>query len=293
MKEASFYRRLEDKNVVCELCPNNCFIPEGFTGWCGVRHNKKGKLYSLNYEKPVAIAIDPVEKKPLKFFHSGEKILSIGTYGCNLHCKNCQNFGISQAEYFKDKIKYTKTVSAKEIIKRTKEAGLKLIAFTYNEPTIFYEYMIEIAKLAKKAKIKTVLVSNGMIAEEPLKELLPYLDAANIDVKSFKNSFYKEVSSSLAIAPILTLKNTLKTLFEAGVHLELTHLVIPDYSSKQEVDEICKWVKNELSSEVPIHLSRFFPYYKMNNKPATDIKFLKELEKTAKKHLKKVIMGNV
>lgn len=293
MKEASFYRKLEDKNVVCDLCPNNCFIPDNFTGWCGVRTNKKGKLYSLNYERPVAMAIDPIEKKPLHFFHRGSKIFSIGTYGCNLHCKNCQNFGLSQVDSFKNKLDTVKKVSAKDVIKRVKEAGLKLIAFTYNEPTIFYEYMLEIAKLAKKNKIQTVLVSNGLIEEEPLKQLIPYLDAANIDVKSFSKEFYKDVACCLTTNPIEPVQRTIKLLHENKVHIELTHLAIPGHSNVKEIESMAKWIKEELSLEVPLHITRFFPYYKFSEKEATALKDLKKLKKAADKHLKNVILGNV
>jgi pyruvate formate lyase activating enzyme len=288
MKEALFYEATENKGVICGLCPHNCKISKDKSGLCGVRKNIDGKLYSLVYGKPCSIAIDPIEKKPLYHFNPGEKILSFGTFGCNLACKQCQNFEISK-EFDVNEIDNLATVSPEDMIKICLREGLHMIAFTYNEPTIYYEYMLDIAKEAHKHKIQTVMVSNGFINEEPLKKLLPYIDAANIDLKSFDNTFYNKVCNG-ALNPVL---NSLK-LIKKKCHLEITTLLIPSLNDSLEmISEMSKWIKDNLSADTPLHISRFFPMYKLKHLPPTDIKFLLDAKKAADKYLQYVHVGNV
>ena len=191
---AKFFEQLDNNKVICKLCPKNCIILNGKTGFCGVRKNIGGKLYSLVYGRPIAMHIDPIEKKPLYHFHPGSEIFSIGTFGCNLSCKFCQNYTISQIKEiddFESQNKKLDIISPEDIIKLCKQSDTHFIAFTYTEPTIFYEYMYDTAKLCRKENIKTVIVSNGQINEKPLKELIQFIDAFNIDIKSFSNKFYQ------------------------------------------------------------------------------------------------------
>lgn len=258
-----FYQKTEKNDAIkCVLCPHNCRIISGKKGVCGTRINENGKFYSLVYGRPSAINIDPIEKKPLYHFYPGADILSIGTLGCNLFCKGCQNYDIS-----KGPIINLPKITPEEIISKAKENDIKMIAYTYNEPTIFYEYMIDIAKLAKKEKIKNVIVSNGFINDAPLKKLIRYIDAANIDLKGFDEKFYKEYANA-KLSPIL--KN-LKTIKNSDVWLEVTNLLIPGLNDdEKDIQEMCKWINKNVSN-VPLHFSRFFPYYK-----ASDIKITSE-----------------
>ena len=286
MKEALFWKKEKDK-IRCELCPQNCLIAEGKVGFCGVRQNKNNKLFSLVYDKPCSINIDPIEKKPLYHFFPSETTFSIGTVGCNLSCLFCQNWEISKAKPDTFSIK---TITAEQIVETAKEKGLKMIAYTYTEPTIFYEYMLDIARLAKKQGIKNVIVSNGFINEKPLKKLIKYIDAANIDLKSFDNEFYKKYCSG-ELEPIL---KTLKILKKNNIWLEITNLIIPSLNDNMKgIEEMCKWISKELGKEVPLHFSRFFPCYKMQNREPTPIETLEKAAEIARKYLNYVYIGNV
>lgn len=287
MKEALYYDKLQKKQVQCKLCPHNCFIKENGRGICGVRENQKGKLYSLVYGKPIAIQLDPIEKKPLYHFLPGEKVLSIGTVGCNLNCQWCQNFHISRA---KPEDSDVVEVLPEKIIEMCVEKNCKIIAFTYTEPTIFYEYMLDIAKLAKKEKIKTVIVSNGYINEEPLKELVKYIDGANIDLKSFNEKIYKRFCNG----NLKEVLRSLKILKENNVWLEITNLVIPEVNdNKKEIEMMCKWISTKLGKGIPLHFSRFFPMHEMQNAEETPIRILEECKKIAEEYLEFVYIGNV
>lgn len=296
MKEASYYiRQGDDKKVKCLLCPKECIIIDGKTGACGVRKNIDGKLVSIVYGKPIAIHIDPIEKKPLYHFYPGSRIFSIGTFGCNLSCRFCQNYDISQFNPTKDidALENIKYLSPQEIVELCRYYGLKFIAFTYNEPTIFYEYMYDIAKLCKDPKnnyeIKTVVVSNGQINEEPLRNLLPYIDAFNIDLKAFNERFYK----ILCNGDLETTKNTIKIIIEEKKHIEVTFLLIENYNDdKQEFLEMCKFLKS-LDENIVLHISRAFPHYKLSFIKPTPIKLLDEFYNIAKSQLKNVYLGNV
>jgi len=283
MKEAMFYETTENKIVKCRLCPFNCVIKSGNTGVCGVRKNIDGKLFSINYGKITSAAMDPVEKKPLYHFHPGAEILSFGTFGCNFKCPFCQNWEISQTQ------PPTQTVTPESILEMCLDKKIKLVAFTYNEPVIWYEFVYDTAKLLKEHNIESVLVTNGFINKEPLKQLLPYISAANIDLKSFSDDFYKKIVKA-ALNPVL---DTIKTMFESGIHIELTTLVITgENDSLNEIGAEAKWISSALDRTVPLHLSRYFPQYKMAN-PATPMDTLQKMYRKAKEYLDFVYVGNI
>lgn len=289
MPKAMFYNSEEStRKVTCLLCPKECVILDGKTGICGVRQNINGTLVSLVYEKPVAIHVDPIEKKPLYHFHPGSRILSVGTYGCNLSCRFCQNYDISQVKESPADFDRIKRVTSVDIVNMCIERGLKFVAFTYNEPTIFYEYMYETAVLCREHGIKTVVVSNGQINEEPLKKLIPYIDAFNIDLKAFNENFYKKICGG----NLETTKNTLRIIVRNKKHLEVTFLLIEGLNDDlQEFKEMCKFLKC-LSDDIVLHISRAFPRYKMDFN-VTPVSLMNLFFDTAGEYLKKVYMGNV
>jgi len=287
MKQALYYKELKSNIVQCELCPKKCVIKEGETGNCKARKNIKGRLISLVYGKSIASNVDPIEKKPLYHFLPGSKAFSIGTAGCNLHCLHCQNYDTSQAIADES----GNTLLPEEIVEFAENKNCKSISYTYNEPTIFYEYMLDTAKLAKKKNIKNTIVSNGFINEGPLRELCKYIDAANIDLKSFDNDFYKKVCDAW-LEPVL---NSLKILKENNVWLEITNLIIPTLNDDlREIKKMCKWIKENLGEEVPLHFSAFYPTYKLLDKPRTSGEILMKARETAlKEGIKFVYVGNV
>ncbi len=288
LKEALFYQKLENKVVQCQLCPRICVIPSGKRGFCGVRENQDGVLYTLVYAKPVAIHIDPIEKKPLFHFLPGSTAFSIATAGCNLRCKFCQNWEISQRKPEEVEYIYLEPV---DLIKKVKESGSPTIAYTYSEPTIFYEYMLETAKLAKKEGIKNIMHSAGYINEEPLRQLTKYLDAANIDLKGFTNDYYAQMSEA-TLEPVL---RSLKILKEEGVHLEITNLVLSGYNDDPNlINKMCLWIKENLGPDTPLHFSRAFPMYKLNTINPTPVETLERARQIALDcGLKYVYIGNV
>lgn len=288
MREASFFSQLSENAVRCELCPHNCIIKDGFRGICGVRINKSGKLFSEVYGRPVAIQTDPIEKKPLYHFYPGSQILSIGTMGCNLKCSFCQNCEISQIGAENQSFGYPRTIN--EIILMAKEKQKNIgLAYTYNEPIIYYEYMTDLAFEIHKIGMKNVMVSNGFINPEPLSRLLNIIDAFNIDLKSFSNDFYRKNTGS-SLDPVL---NTIKMIHDRGRHLELTFLVIPGLNDDAEVfDEMINWIVTNTGKKTVFHISRYFPHYKMNT-PPTPYKTLERLFFKAKEKLDFVYLGNV
>ncbi len=287
MKEALYYKKVKDKVVQCILCPRFCVIKKGMRGNCGVRKNTKGKLYSLVYGKPCAVHVDPILKKPLSHFLPDSLSYSIGTAGCNLSCLYCQNYSISQA---KPEDIPSLDMPPKAIVEDAIANDCESIAYTYTEPTIFIEYVLDTAKLAREKGLKNVIVSNGFINEEPLKELCKVIDGANIDLKG-NDKFYREMSNA-KIEPVL---NSLKVLKEEKVWLEITNLIIPGYNDKEkDIKERCEWIKDNLGVEVPLHFSRFFPYYKLQNIEPTPQETLKKAKEIAKKiGLKYVYIGNI
>ena len=287
MKEASFYISTENNKVKCFLCPKECEISKGNTGVCGGRENIDGKLYALTYSKPVAIHLDPIEKKPLYHFYPGSQVLSIGTLGCNLGCEFCQNYDISQ-EFSTDDFKKIKETTPLEILGICKKHNYKFIAFTYNEPSIYFEYMLDIAKLCKAYNIKTIVVSNGQINPEPLKELINYIDAFNIDLKSYNNEFYKKICKG----DLQTTINTITEIVDSRKHIEVTFLLIEGLNdSEEEFIEMCKFLSG-LNKDIVLHISRAFPRYKSDFEP-TPIKLILKFQTIAKRFLKNTYTGNI
>jgi pyruvate formate lyase activating enzyme len=260
---ALYYETRAGGIVRCVLCPNRCVLADGQLGICRARKNVGGKLYSLVYGKIAALHVDPIEKKP--FFHvlPGSKSFSLATPGCNMRCLFCQNWEISQAFPWEVPTRY---MSPEEIVEGALKSGSQSIAFTYTEPIIFYEYMLDVAKLAQQKKIKTVVVSNGYINPEPLKELLKYVDAYKVDLKAFNDAFYADLTGGDRESVL----NSLKVIRESGVWLEIVTLLIPGRNdSEQEIRALARWVKENLGPDVPLHFSRFHPQYKLQNVPPT------------------------
>lgn len=280
---AMYYNNQASK-VACLLCPHKCVIKPGKSGICGVRSNKDGVLQTINYGEITAIALDPIEKKPLYHFYPGKNILSVGTFACNFTCDFCQNYSIAQ---YRSKSKY---VSSDDLIASCIKADNNIgIAFTYNEPSIWYEYIYDTAKKLKEnyPGFKVVLVTNGFIEPEPLRALLPYIDAMNIDLKSFSPEYYRKVCGG-DLDPVL---RTIK-LAANHCHVEVTTLLVRDLNdTKEEVEKIAAFI-GAINKDIPLHLSRYFPTYKMDQ-PATDIGLMHERQKDAKKHLNYVYLGNI
>lgn len=287
-KLSPFFTSLSEGEIQCDLCPKRCRVSKGKRGACRVRENRDGKYYSLVYGNPCAVHLDPIEKKP--FFHvlPTTTSFSLATVGCNFQCKFCQNWEISQAS---PEDAYSYDVSPEMIVKMAKEVGAHSIAYTYVEPTIFYEYMIDICHLVKKAGLLNVCHSNGFINPEPLKNLCKVMDAANIDLKGFTEAFYRDLCGG-ELAPVL---ETLKTLKKEKVHLEITNLVIPTQNDDLSgLKEMCLWVKKELGADTPIHFSRFYPLYKLRSLPPTPISTLEKVRNTAlSSGLEYVYIGNI
>lgn len=288
MKEARFWNRTEDGKVQCTLCPVTCKISDGKRGLCGVRENKKGDLYTLIYGKASSVADDPIEKKPLYHFYPGTHVLSFGTVGCNLKCLFCQNYTISQAKFGSIPMR---DVKVDEVVPLIEQYGSYGAAWTYNEPTIWHEFTYDASKLVTEAGYYSVYVTNGYINEDPLRELAPYLDAMNVDVKAFTDRFYKKLCKG-RLQPVL---DTCALAKELGIHLELTKLVVPEENDDpSETRKFCKWVAEELGTEVPVHFSRFHPDYKMKDRKRTPMKTLDECYEIAQSEgLKYVYLGNI
>lgn len=287
IKEARFWHK-EDGKVRCILCPHICLIPPGARGRCRVRENREGKLYTLIYGSVSSTAIDPIEKKPFYHFYPGSFALSFGTAGCNFSCKHCQNYTISAVN---PEDIYLTEINPEEPAKLAKEYRCKSISWTYNEPTIWHEFTVDASRIAKKKDICINYVSNGYINEEPFREIGKYLDAINIDVKSFSERFYREICGG-SLEPVL---NTCKLAREMKIHLEITYLIIPTKNdSLDEIGKFCEWVVNEIGDDVPIHFTRFFPHHKMRNLPPTPMEtLLKAYDLAKEKQLKYVYLGNV
>lgn len=284
---ALYQESLVDGRVQCHLCPHNCVIADGKSGICRTRENHHGQLYSRAYGNPCSVAVDPIEKKPLFHFHPGVRIFSLATAGCNFRCLNCQNWQISQvsptqSEHY--------DLSPQQIVEAAIDHHIGMIAFTYTEPTVFYEYMLDTAKIARQKGLKTVLISNGYINICPLQELIPYLDAANIDLKCLDDDVYRKLDGA-RLQPVL---ETLKQLKENDVWLEITNLLIPGYTDDpNQIEELCQWLADHDFADTPLHFSRFFPNYKLPDLPATDESRLVEAKAIAERAgLKYVYIGN-
>jgi len=283
MKEALFYRR-EAGAVRCLLCPNLCLIQDGERGRCGVRLNKGGVLYTEIYEQATSLALDPIEKKPLYHYHRGRMILSVGTRGCNFLCPWCQNWSISQ-----DRRAATRQVTPKDLIEKARSSASFGIAYTYNEPFIWYEFILDCARAVSREGLENILVTNGYVNEEPFEKILPFINAMNIDVKGMTEDFYKRYCGG-ALEPVL--KNAERAV-RSGVHVEITNLVITGLNdADRDFKMLTDWIAERLGCETPLHFSRYFPCYKFSE-PPTDLDSLKRARDIASKKLKNVYLGNV
>lgn len=287
-REAMHYDRQLGGILSCHLCPKNCVLSPGQYGNCRARKNIGGKLYSLVYGRIAANHVDPIEKKP--FFHvlPGEAAFSIATTGCNIHCLFCQNWEISQVFPFASK---TQEATPEEVVAAAVASRSKAIAFTYSEPIIAYEYVMDIVKLARPAGLKTLMISNGYINEKPLRELLPYIDAFKVDLKGFDEKFYQRLTQG-SLQPVLT---TMKIIKDSGVWLEIVNLLITGQNdSPEQVRALSRWVHENLGDDVPLHFSRFHPAYRLLNVPPTPFETVVKARQIAMEEgLRYVYTGNI
>lgn len=289
IKEASYYEKIDKDNVWCKLCPHNCKIPCDKSGICISRkairdENKDTILINSNYEAITSLAIDPIEKKPLYHFYPGTNILSVGTFGCNFKCSFCQNYSISQQE-----VPYKK-ISSEELVETILSIPNNIgIAFTYNEPFIWYEYILETAKLLKEKskQKKVVLVTNGYVSKEPLEKLLPYIDAMNIDLKGNDN-YYKHLCKG-NLNPVL---QTIETAYKKGCHVEVTTLLVTDENTDEKSLADIRDFLSDLNPNIPLHISRYFPMYKQTSQ-ATSLEAMKKAYDMLKEKLNNVYLGNI
>ena len=283
---ALYYETIAKGLIECRLCPRKCEVQDGERGDCGVRENRGGKYFTLVYGNPCAVHVDPIEKKPLFHVLPGTPSYSLATAGCNFHCKFCQNWEISQARPEKT-LNYN--LPPEQVVAAAR--ACLSIAYTYVEPLIFYEYMLDTARLARKAGILNVCHSAGYVNTEPLQKLAAFLDAACIDLKSFDPQFYRDLVGG-ELAPVL---RTLQTLRKQGVHLEIVNLVIPTHNDQpQIIGKMCAWIRDELGPLTPLHFSRFYPLYKMQSLYPTPVSTLEQAREIAlKAGLKYVYLGNI
>ena len=286
--EARYYERLDHKKVRCKLCPRECLIDNLETGYCGVRTNYEGTYYTLVYGKPVTSHNDPIEKKPLFHFLPGTKAFSIATVGCNVNCKFCQNWEISQVG--PDQVN-SFDAPPQTIVTAAKRAGASSIAYTYTEPVVFAEYMYDIAEIGRRQGIKSVMITNGYINPEPMKDLCGVLDGVKIDLKAFTQRFYTEMVSG-ELKPVL---DTIELLKKSGMWTELVYLVIPGWNDDPgEIREMAQWIRNDLDVLTPVHFSRYHPQYLVKNIPPTPLSTLETCYDICRSEgLQYVYLGNV
>lgn len=295
MQEALLYKQNKDKTINCELCNHFCHVKENMTGFCGVRKNVGGKLYSLNYNRSIATNIDPIEKKPFFHYLPGSLSYSIAAIGCNFHCLNCQNWQISQLQRIEklDKRFPGELIKAEDIVEEAKADNCLSIAYTYTEPTIFLETALPIMKLAHKNKLKNIWVSNGFMSKKCLDLIIPYLDAINIDLKFFSEKKYKKITGG-SLKPVL---DNLVYLKEKKVFIEITTLLIPgETNTKGQVEDIADFIAKKIGKDTPWHISKFSPEisFKLLSKKATSAKELEEAYNIGKEAgLKYIYLGNV
>ncbi len=280
--EAKYYEKLADSHVKCHLCPVNCHIAPGKQGICMIRTNESGTLYASEYGNTIAVNIDPIEKKPLYHFKPGTDILSIGPNGCNFSCVFCQNWSISQEKAS------TRYIAPEDLVQLAGSNGSIGVAYTYTEPLVWFEYVLDSARLLKQAGMSIVLVSNGYINGEPARELFPYIDAANIDLKSIRPDFYRKICKG----KLADVQRTIKLLLEHKVHVELTNLLIPEMNdTDEEIIELIDWVAS-LDTRIPLHFSRYFPHYKLESPPTPEERLVYAYQ-AARAKLKYVYVGNI
>jgi pyruvate formate lyase activating enzyme len=293
VKEALLYQKLKKQQVRCNLCQRRCLIPEGGIGYCKTRINKKGKLYTTIYALASAVNNDPIEKKPVFHYKPGSQCLSLGTFGCNLRCKFCQNWDISWADGIVEAERGTK-ISPQQAIKMAQKYHSKGIAITYNEPTVWLEYSLDVFKLAKKNNLYTVWVTNGYATKEAIDVIAPYLDVYRVDLKSFDNRFYQKLTNVPKAKPIF---ETTKYIHQEypQIHLECITNIIPGWNdSDKNLKQIAQWIVRNLGSKTPWHVTRFFPYAELSNLPPTPPETLfRAREIGLKQGLQFVYIGNM
>lgn len=282
------YEKLDDKKVHCKVCAQSCTISPGKRGFCRVRENRDGTLYTLNYNVVSSEALDPIEKKPLFHFYPGSAVYSLGSIGCNFRCRHCQNWTISQVEI---DTSHSVEMSPETAVSRALQYGARSIAWTYNEPTIWYEYTYDCARLAKEAGLATVYVTNGYITPEALEKISPYLDAFRVDFKAFNNDFYRKMASA-RLEPVL---EATKMAHKLGMHIEVVNLVIPTHNDDpDELRAMSRWIYENLGADTPVHFTRFHPYYQLTDVPPTPLQTLETAYDIAKEEgLHYIYIGNV
>ena len=290
VKEAMFYQQLEHKKVICELCPHFCKLDDGQVGNCNVRKNSAGKLYSLVYGKAIAVHVDPIEKKPLFHVTPGSRSFSMATVGCNFHCKFCQNADISQVSRSVNLDTIGQNLSPEELVAMASSDNCSSIAYTYTEPTIYFEYAYDTAKIAHQNGLLNIFVTNGFISPEPVNYINEYLDAANVDLKSFSENFYKKLVGA-KLAPVL---DTLKLMKKLNIWVEVTTLIIPGCNdSPEELKDIARFLV-EISPKIPWHVSAFYPTYKLTSAPRTPPETLRKARRIGlDAGLRYVYTGNI
>jgi pyruvate formate lyase activating enzyme len=288
VKEAMFYKKLPEDRVECGICPKRCVVPDMERGVCGVRENREGKYYTLVHSRPVSLRPDPIEKKPFFHYKPGTLAFSIATVGCNLDCKYCQNWSISQKAPEDVRAVY---LPPEQVVAQARKYKCASIAYTYSEPTVFYEYMYDTASAGKKNGVPSVVISNGYMRAEPMKKLCTVVDAIKIDFKSYSNDFYRKVCKG-TLKPVL---DTLQFLAKSKTWYEIVVLIVPTLNDgKEDIENMCKWIHDKLGPHVPVHFSRFHPTYKLQNLPPTPIRTLERCYKTAlDAGLKYAYLGNV
>ena len=289
LREAMFYKRLNKNTVQCEVCFRECVVKEGNRSFCRNKKNIDGRLYNLVHSKPSAVHIDPIEKEPALHMLPGTSILCFGTAGCNFRCKFCQNWHLSQRSI--EEMAFTYDLSPEDAVRMAIKRNIPTLSFTYNDPISFYEYVYDVARLAKQKGLKILWHSNGTLSPRPLRELLKYTDAVTIDLKGFTDKFYRETSSA-ELEPAL---KALKIIRDEGIWLEIVNLHIPTLNDNpQDVRKMCLWIKENLGKYTPLHFSRFYPSYRLTNLPPTPVETLEQAHKIAKEvGLEYVTIGNV
>lgn len=272
--------------ATCQVCMHHCKLKPGQWGACRARKNEGGKIVCENYGQVSSLALDPIEKKPLRRFHPGSKILSVGSFGCNLRCPFCQNYEISMTEPDMSEDCFLSPATLAEIAAQNRRKGNIGVAYTYNEPLVGWEYVLDAARLVREADMKNVLVTNGTASPEILEKLLPYVDAMNIDLKGFREDYYRKLGGSLSVVKEFILRAA------EDCHVELTTLIVPgENDTVSEMEEEAAWIAS-IDREIPLHVSRFFPRFQMEEREATAVRSVYELAEAARKHLAYVYTGN-
>ncbi len=291
-REALYYSALEEKGrgprVRCELCPRLCALSDGQRGECSVRENRGGVLYTLVYGRACAVHADPIEKKPLYHFLPGSLAFSIATAGCNLHCLYCQNWQISQR--LPEEVESV-DLPPEQVVSLSQQQNCPVVAYTYSEPTVFYEYMLDTATLGRSRGLRNAVISAGYISQAPLLQLCQVVDAIKIDFKGYSREFYHDICGA-TLQPVL---ETMKTVHQQGVHLEIVTLVVPTLNDQpDQLRDLCRWIVDELGPDVPIHFSRFHPLYKLTHLPMTPVEVLEQAREIAMEQgIRYSYIGNV